>query len=163
MPSREDLAKDITAGGGTALAVQADVSDPAQVRSLFDAVKKNYGQVDILVNNAGVWQVASLAEFTPKHYQEVFTTNVLGPLVVTHEALKHFPKTGGRVINISSVATRGGMPGDAVYGASKAALEAFTINWRWSLGRAISPSIRCRRDSRKRTCLRPRRMSSRRC
>ena len=129
-----DLVKEITSAGGTASAIQADVSDPAQVRALFDTVHKNHGRVDILVNNAGVWQMAPLAEFTPQHYHDVFNVNVLGPLVVSHEALKHFPKTGGRIINISSVAATSGMPGDAVYGASKAALDAFTINWAAELG-----------------------------
>src|SRR5580704_10212617 len=89
-----DLVKDITSAGGTATAIQADVSDVAQVRALFETVKKQHGRVDILVNNAGVWQQAPLAEFTPKHYREVFDINVLGPLVVSSEALKLFPATG---------------------------------------------------------------------
>jgi 3-oxoacyl-[acyl-carrier protein] reductase len=129
-----ELVQKIKSAGGTAAAIQADVSNPAQVRALFETVQKHHGHVDIVVNNAGIWQLAPLAEFTPKHFHDVFGTNVLGPLVVASEALKYFPKAGGRIINISSVASRGGVPEGAVYGASKAALDALTVNWAVELG-----------------------------
>jgi 3-oxoacyl-[acyl-carrier protein] reductase len=129
-----ELVQTIKAAGGTAAVVQADVGNPTQVRALFETADKNHGHVDIVVNNAGVWQMAALAEFTPGHFHQIFDTNVLGPLVVSSEALKHFPKSGGRIINISSVASRGGVPSGSVYGASKAAVDALTMNWAVELG-----------------------------
>jgi 3-oxoacyl-[acyl-carrier protein] reductase len=142
-----DLVAEIKAAGGTAAALQADVSDAAAVRKLFEAVHKHHGRVDILVNNAGVWANAPLSEFTLEHYRKVFDLNVVGPLLATSEAIKYMPASGGRVINISSGAARNLIAGGSVYSASKAALEALTFNWAVELGsrkitvNAVAPGI----------------------
>ncbi len=76
------------------------------MRRLFETVKQQHGRVDILVNNAGVFAGCPLAEATVEHLRAVFDINVQGPLVVTSEALRYFPASGGRIINISSVVAR---------------------------------------------------------
>ena len=69
-----------------------------------------FGRLDILVNNAGVYQFAPLEEVTEAEFHRQFDTNVLGPILATQEALKHFGDQGGSVINISSVASANAMP-----------------------------------------------------
>src|SRR5277367_6540332 len=68
---------DIVAKGGTAVAVQADVSDPAQVKRLFAETKKSFDRLDILVNNAGIYEFAPVEEITPEHFHKQFNLNVL--------------------------------------------------------------------------------------
>jgi 3-oxoacyl-[acyl-carrier protein] reductase len=129
-----DLVAQIVAAEGKAAAFQGNVADAQQVQKLFGEIRKHHDHVDILVNNAGIWANAPLAEFTLEHYHKVFDTNVQGPLLVTAEAIKYFPKSGGRIINISSVASRAAMAGGSVYSASKAALDALTLNWATEFG-----------------------------
>ncbi len=143
----EEVVKEITAAGGTAAAIQGDVANSAQVKGLFAEIKKRFGRVDILVNNAGVWRLAPLAEYTPEHFREVMSTNVEGALQASAEALKLIPAASGRIINISSIAARTAMAGAAVYCASKAALDALTLNWALELGprnitvNAVAPGV----------------------
>jgi 3-oxoacyl-[acyl-carrier protein] reductase len=94
---------DITGKGGKAIAVKADVSKATDVRRLFDETKKAFGSLDVLVNNAGVYQFAPLEEVTEDEFHREFNTNVLGLLLATKEAMKHFGADGGSVINISSI------------------------------------------------------------
>ena len=83
--------------------MQGDVSKPADVTRLFAEAKKAYGALDVLVNNAGVFKFAPLEEVTTDEYRREFDINVLGTILTTQEALKHFNGDGGSVINISSV------------------------------------------------------------
>jgi len=142
-----DLVAQIVAAGGKAVAIQGDVSDPAQARKLFETVHKNHGRVDILVNNAGVFGSGSLAEFTKDQFSKIFDVNVVGALLAASEALKYFPDSGGRIINISSVAAKVSLPNGAVYSASKAALDALTAGWAVDLGarritvNSVSPGL----------------------
>jgi 3-oxoacyl-[acyl-carrier protein] reductase len=129
-----EVVAQIKSAGGTAAAIQADVRDPAQVRKLFEQVKKNHGHVDILVNNAGVWANAPLSEFTIEHFRNVFDLNVVSAILAASEAIKLFPKSGGRIINISSVAAKLPSADGSVYSASKAALDALSLNWATELG-----------------------------
>jgi 3-oxoacyl-[acyl-carrier protein] reductase len=122
------------AGSGELSWVRADVSDPAQVKPLFDAALKAYGRLDILVNNAGVYEARPLEQIDAAHYQRLFDLNVRGLLLATVEAAKHFGPGGGRVINISSVVVRGALPNASVYSATKAAVEALTRGHAADLG-----------------------------
>jgi 3-oxoacyl-[acyl-carrier protein] reductase len=124
----------VQAAGGQATAVRADVSDPAQVKPLFDATLKAYGRLDILVNNAGVFETRPLEQVDAAHYQRLFDLNVRGLLLATVEAAKHFGPAGGRVINISSGVVRGALPNASVYSATKAAVEALTRGHAAELG-----------------------------
>ena len=97
----EKVVSDITAAGGKALAVQADVAKTEDVQRLVAQTIKACGAPDILVNNAGVYAFAPLEEVTAEFFNRQFNTNVLGLLQVTQEAVKHFGPKGGSVINIS--------------------------------------------------------------
>ena len=94
---------EITGKGGRASAVQADVAKPADIRRLFAEAKKAFGTLDILVNNAGIYEFAPLEEMTPEHFHKLFDLNVLGLILASQEAVKHFGPAGGSIINISSV------------------------------------------------------------
>jgi 3-oxoacyl-[acyl-carrier protein] reductase len=117
---------DIKGKGGRAVAVKADVSKAADVTHLFDETREAFGKLDVLVNNAGVYKFAPLQEFDEKDYQRQFGTNVLGPLLVTREALPLFGPEGGSVINVSSIVSRMGIPGSAIYAGTKGALDTIT-------------------------------------
>ena len=116
----------ITAGGGKAVAVQADVSKKADIERLFVETKRAFGKVDILVNNAGVYEFAPLDQITEEHFRKQYDLNVLGLLLTTQEAVKLIGPEGGNVINISSVVSSLTPPGSAVYSGTKAAVDAIT-------------------------------------
>jgi NAD(P)-dependent dehydrogenase (short-subunit alcohol dehydrogenase family) len=96
---------EITSKGGQAIAVQADVSNAADVKRLFEATKQAFGAIDVVVNNAGVFQLDAIEAITEQEFRREFDTNVLGTILAIQEALKHFPASGGSVINISSIAS----------------------------------------------------------
>jgi 3-oxoacyl-[acyl-carrier protein] reductase len=118
---------EITGNGGQAIAVQGDVSKAGDVQRLFAETKKAFGALDILVNNAGVYQFAPLEEVTEAEIHREFGTNVVGLLLTTQEAVRHFGADGGSVINIGTVATERATPGAVVYTASKGAVDAITM------------------------------------
>jgi 3-oxoacyl-[acyl-carrier protein] reductase len=124
----------ITAKGGTAIAVQADVAKPEDVKRLFAEVRQAYGKVDILVNNAGVYDFKPLDEVTPEHFHKQFDLNVLGALLTTQEAVKLMEGNGGSILNISSLVAKSPVPGASVYSATKAALDALTVAHSIELG-----------------------------
>jgi 3-oxoacyl-[acyl-carrier protein] reductase len=121
------VVREIVAGGGKAVAVQADVARKADVERLFAETRKSFGRLDVLVNNAGVYEFAPLSETTEELYRRTFDVNVLGVLLASKEALKYFdPAAGGSIINISSVVTTANPPYSSVYTATKGALDSIT-------------------------------------
>jgi 3-oxoacyl-[acyl-carrier protein] reductase len=116
---------DIKAKGGRAVAVKGDIAKAEDVRQLFDETKKAFGTLDVLVNNAGVYKFIPLEEITEDEFHREFNINVLGTILATKEAVKHFGPNGGSVINISSIASAGA-PEAAVYSGSKGAVDAIT-------------------------------------
>jgi 3-oxoacyl-[acyl-carrier protein] reductase len=122
----DTVVADITAAGGKAVAIQADVAKPADITRLLAETKKAFGKLDILVNNAGVYEFQPLEAITPEHFQRHFGVNVLGLLLTTQEAVKLFPANGGSIINISSLVTRLALPNSAVYTATKHAVDGIT-------------------------------------
>lgn len=122
----ERAVAEITKKGGKAIAVQGDVSKAADVKRLFAETKKAFGTIHVLVNNAGVYKFMPLEGITEEEFHRTFNTNVLGLLLVTQEAVKHFGPEGGSVINIGSGASRITPPMTAVYTATKAAVDAIT-------------------------------------
>lgn len=116
----------ITGHGGKAIAVQGSVAKAAEVAHLFGEAKNAYGTLDILVNNAGVFAFAPLEGITEDEFYRQYNTNVLGTLLATQEAAKHFGETGGSVVNITSVSSNGRMPGSTVYASTKAAMDSIT-------------------------------------
>ena len=118
--------KEIVSNGGKAIAVQGDVSKSADVLRLFDETKRAFGELDILVNNAGIYQFDALEAVTEDEFHREFNTNVLGPILLIQESLKHFGKSGGNVINISSVVSDNPPPNTVIYSATKGALDTVT-------------------------------------
>lgn len=116
----------ITAAGGRAIAVGADVGKAGDVSRLFAETVRAFSRVDILVNNASVYKFEPVEQVTEAEFLNHFRTNVLGPLLTTQEALKHFPAEGGSIVNISSVGGSNPGPNSSLYSATKAAMDAMT-------------------------------------
>ena len=125
---------EIQAGGGRALAIQGDVAKTADVQRLFDEARRAFGPIDVLVNNAGVFQFDPLEAVTEDEFHREFDINVLGPLLATREALKHFRPEGGSVINISSVVSANPIPNSVVYAGTKGAIDTITRGLARELG-----------------------------
>lgn len=125
---------EITKFGGTAIAVQGDVSKRTDVIRLFQETIKVYGRLDVLVNNAGIYEFALLESFTEESYKRTFDINVLGVLLTSREALAFFDTKGGSIINISSFAGTRPEPYSVVYAASKGAVDSITYALSQELG-----------------------------
>lgn len=125
----------IEAAGGTAVAIQADMSKSADVVRLFDTVKTDHGKVDILVNNAGIAVFEMVADLTEEAFHKQFNLNVLGYFLATREAVKHIGETGGSIINISSYLGTNPSPATSVYAATKGAVDTLTF----ALARELGP------------------------
>jgi len=119
----ERTVSEITNRGGKAVAIQADVSNAADVKRLFEQTKKVLGSVDVLVNNAGIYEFAPFEAITEQDFHRHFDINVLGTILATQEALKYFPRSGGCVINISSIASENPVPNSSLYAATKGAID----------------------------------------
>jgi 3-oxoacyl-[acyl-carrier protein] reductase len=117
----------IESEGGRAIAVQADVSDSAAVRQLFDQAISTYGRADVLVNNAGIMPPAlpPLAQTDDATFDRLFAVNVKGTFNTLREAATRL-QAGGRIVNFSSSVIGLALPGYAVYAATKSAVETFT-------------------------------------
>lgn len=120
--------------GGKAVAVQADVSDPENIKRLFAETKSAYGKVDVLVNNAGIFEFLPLDAITPEHFHRQFNLNVLGLILTTQEAVKHINGKGGSIVNVSSIVAPMPVPNGSVYSATKAAVDAITVAFSQELG-----------------------------
>src|SRR5262245_35747392 len=125
---------EITAQGGKAVAVQANVAKRAEVERLFGETKKVFGRLDILVNNAGIYEFSPLESITEEHYHKHFDLNVLGVILASQAALKLFDSSGGSIINTSSVVSTLAIPSAAVYSGTKGALDAITRSLAAELG-----------------------------
>lgn len=115
----------ITAAGGKAIAVGGDVAKAADAQGIIDTAVETYGRLDILVNNSGVYEFATIEEITEEHFHKHFNVNVLGLLLTTQAAVKHFGE-GASIVNVSSVVSRITPPGSAVYTATKSAVDGIT-------------------------------------
>lgn len=129
----EKVVAEIKRGGGKAIVVQANVSDPDSIGPLVNTVVKQLGPIDILVNNAGIYEVGPLEAVTPDHFHRQFNTNVLGLLLVTQAAVAQFNPKGGSIINISSV-VKDGAANLSVYSATKGAVDTITASLAQELG-----------------------------
>src|SRR5882672_9037450 len=130
----DKVVDEIAKRGGKAVAVQGSVAKKSEVEALFAAAEKAFGKIDILVNNAGVYEFGPMEEVTEKQFHWHFDTNVLGILLVTQEALKHFNSDGGSIVNISSLASSLTPPTAVVYNATKGAVDAITRTLAKELG-----------------------------
>ncbi|WUR14784.1 SDR family oxidoreductase [[Empedobacter] haloabium] len=123
----EEVAALIAAGGGSAIAVQADVADGAAVTRLFDAAIERFGRVDVLVNNAGVMpaHLPRLADTDDAAFDWMVGVNLKGTFNTLRTAATRLAQ-GGRIVNLSTSLVGLALPGYAVYAASKAAVETMT-------------------------------------
>ncbi len=123
----EEVVAEIVAGGGNAIALQADVSKAEQVDNLLKAVMDKWQRVDILVNNAGITRDTLLLRMKPEDWQAVIDLNLTGVFLCTRAVSKVMLKQrSGRIINIASVSGQMGNPGQANYSAAKAGVIGFT-------------------------------------
>jgi 3-oxoacyl-[acyl-carrier protein] reductase len=121
----DTLVARIVASGGQAVAIKADVSNAADVRTLFDVTEQQLGRVDVLVNNAGVMNPTPLADTSDELFEQTFGINTRGTFNTLREAGTRM-NDGGRIVNFSSTALALKLPGYAIYNATKAAVESFT-------------------------------------
>lgn len=124
----------IQAAGGQAKAVRADVSKPAEAKSLVHLAVAEFGKVDILVNNAGVYEFLPLEQINEQHFDRMFNLNVRGLVFATQAAAAAFGDNGGSVINIGSVASKLAPVGGSVYSATKGAVDVLTKSLAGELG-----------------------------
>src|SRR2546428_11033510 len=125
---------EISKRGGRAVAVRGNVAKKAEVETLFAEAEKVFGKIDILVNNAGVYEFVPLEEVSERQFHRLFDVNVLGMLLATQEALKHFNPAGGSIVNIGSLASTLTPPTAVVYNATKGAVDAITRTLAKELG-----------------------------
>lgn len=136
----------IVAGGGEAIALQADVSKPEACAAAVAEVLERLGRIDVLVNNAGVFLQRRFEDVDPAFFDELFHTNVLGPLVLMQACYPHLGE-GGRVINVLSTLAIEPHPPQALYSATKAALRTITQAYAKEFGRigatinAVAPGV----------------------
>lgn len=123
----------ITAAGGEAFAVRADISKPAEIQPLIDAAVTQFGRLDIVVNNAGIYQIDSLDSLTAESIDAHFHINVRGLLLVTQAAARVLP-AGGVIVNISSGVAKSPYPTVHAYCATKGAVDVLTRTLGMELG-----------------------------
>ncbi len=129
----DEVVRQIRQGGGSAITVQADVADEAQVLAMFEKVDAKLGRLTALVNNAGVVDRTERVDaMSVARLKRMFDINVIGTMVCAREAVKRmstrYGGAGGAIVNVSSVAARLGAPGQYVdYAAAKGAVDVFTI------------------------------------
>ena len=143
-------AAEITAAGGSALAVVTDVRDATQVTALARSVLDRYGRVDVLVNNVGHWlrHPGNFVDTDPQLWDELYRVNLHHVLLVTHAFLPAMTEQhAGAIVNVSSVEGLRGYPEDPIYAAFKAAVIHFTRSLAVQVGRdgvrvnAIGPDV----------------------
>jgi NAD(P)-dependent dehydrogenase (short-subunit alcohol dehydrogenase family) len=151
--SAEALKAEIEKGKGKAIAVRGDVSVEGDVMNMFQQTDRALGRVTVLVNNAGIVDRGMRVELmTAARLARMFAINVTGSFLCAREAVKRMSKkhggAGGAIVNVSSVASKLGGPGEYVdYAASKGAIDTFTIGLAKELGpdgirvNAVRPGI----------------------
>jgi 3-oxoacyl-[acyl-carrier protein] reductase len=123
--SAEALSGKIEAGGGRALAIKADVSDPKAVREMFDRTEQEFGGIDVLINNAGIMKLAKIADSDDALFDQHIAINLKGSFNAMREAAKRL-RDGGRIVNFSTSVVGTKLETYGVYTATKAAIETMT-------------------------------------
>ena len=133
----ENTVNHIIKNGGTAIAIQADVSDEEQVSKLFDKTIEKFGSVDVLINNAGILISKKLKDNSQEDFTNLFDINVKGVFNTMQEADSKL-SDNGIILNFSSGTTKLMLPTYAIYSATKAAVEQMTRVFSKEIGRGIS-------------------------
>lgn len=123
----DEVVAEIQASGGSAVAIQADVSDPDAVANLFSTASDELGPVTVLVNNAGITDDGLVLRMSPEQWDRVVNTNLRSVFLCTKAALRSMLRAkSGRIINISSISGISGNSGQGNYAAAKAGVIGFT-------------------------------------
>jgi 3-oxoacyl-[acyl-carrier protein] reductase len=125
---------EIAAKGGRAIATRADMSKLADVERLFANAETALGRPNVLVNNAGIFEFGPAENLTEAQFRRHFEINVFGTFLAVQQAIKHFPKEGGSIVNISSIASESPGPNSSLYAASKGAVDTLTLALAKELG-----------------------------
>lgn len=134
----DDLVKEIIAGGGNAIAIQANVSDPIAVKLMFAQIIKQFGTIDILINNAGLAKKISFFDISEDNLISEFKINLFSMIYCAQEAAKIMLKNGGgRIINISSICGISGCGSVLPFSIARSGLSSFTK----SLSKTLAPSV----------------------
>jgi NADP-dependent 3-hydroxy acid dehydrogenase YdfG len=138
----QELAGEIADAGGTALPVEADVSDREQAGAAVARTVEELGRLDLLINNAGVMLLGPIADAPIEEWEQMVEVNLLGLLYTAHAALPHLLTAAGKgprevadLVNISSVAGRQARKGSGVYNATKHGVGAFSESLRQEVTR----------------------------
>lgn len=122
----ELVAKEIVAAGGRAIAIAADVSDPAQVEAMVSRTVEEFGGLHVLYNNAGVMFPGAIDSYDVDTWNKQWSVNVTGPFLCSKFAIPHLKRDGGAIVNTASTAGLVGEQGNATYCATKGAIVNFT-------------------------------------
>lgn len=137
-PEAEELADELTSKGGRAIAVQADVTQRADVQKLMRATEREFGRIDILVNNAGVFFPAKFSDLTEEQWDRIMNVNLKSQYLCAQEAAPMMKKNGGgRIVNLASLGGLLAWPAYTHYCVSKAGVIMLTR----CLARALAPEI----------------------
>jgi len=122
----EKVVESIIQSGGSAVALQGDVSNADDVKRILAETVKLYGKIDILVNNAGVYEWGPIESVTEEGFHRQFNINVLGLLLASQTAIGYFADNGGSIINIGSGVSTSQPAGSVIYTATKSAVDSIT-------------------------------------
>jgi 3-oxoacyl-[acyl-carrier protein] reductase len=120
------VVEEITASGGRAIPVQADVADEGAVAEMFDAAERSFGGVDVVVNSAGRLALSPIADLDLDELDALHRTNIRGAFVMAREAARRV-RDGGAIVNLSTSVVGLQFPSYGAYAASKGAVEAMTL------------------------------------
>ncbi len=119
---------DAVGGEVSVMPVVCDSAQPAQIRRAYQQIRSEFGRVDVLVNNAGILEDALIGMITEETIDHTLAVNTAGPILHLQAAARLMRKSGGSIINLSSIIGRVGNTGQVVYGASKAAVIGVTLS-----------------------------------
>jgi 3-oxoacyl-[acyl-carrier protein] reductase len=141
------LAEQLAGADGNCIAVQADIANPDDIKTLVAATVERFGGIDVLVNCAAIGPYRPLGKMDASFIRTILDTNVLGTVLMTEAALPHLPSPGGRIINFASALAFRPIPTSSVYSASKAAVVTLTHAFAKELGprgitvNALAPGV----------------------
>lgn len=132
--SADKVVEEILQNGGSAIAVQADISKLADITILFGETKKAFGKLDILVNNAGVWRYEMLEDVSEETFHLQVNTHLMAHIFCAQQAVAMFGENGGSIINLSSTVSLNPIPGTLIYCAVKAGIDSLAKTLAKELG-----------------------------